>query len=157
MNVKVKPADISQKSLIRSFIQDYLTELSQFPDENPDYQDEQGIFHYPYLDDYWRNPERFPFIISYDEKQVGFAFVRKVDDHWEMAEYYVLPGFRRRRLGFSCAAKIIKNHPGLWKIGFNKQNYPSRQLWKKLAHILGHDDIEEGQLDDSHDYIFFSV
>jgi predicted acetyltransferase len=77
--------------------------------------------------------------------------------HWEMAEIYVKPEFRRRGLAFKCAADIFEKHRGQWRISFNKHNRASRNLWTKLAHGLAFADIETGEADVSHDYIRFSV
>ena len=142
---------------MRSFIQDYLAELSQFPDEAPDYKDEQGIYHYPYLDDYWQEPERFPYLMYADDEIAGFAFVRRLEDHWNMSEIYVLPRFRRYGVGLECAAQLMRKHPGTWRIRYNKHNTPSRMVWEKLVWWLGAGDVERGELDANHGYIRFSV
>jgi predicted acetyltransferase len=157
MTFSVRPATIEEKQIIKSLLQPYLTELSQFEDHEPDPKDEAGIYLYPYLDAYWQEVERFPYLLYSDKSLAGFALVRKEGDHWEMAEFYVLPEYRRRGAGMACATLIFKKHPGSWRIGFNKQNYPSRRLWRKLALALADGFSEEGEADISHDYIRFSV
>jgi len=155
MDCTVTRANIHEKEIIRALLQPYLDELSSFPDENPDYKDENDIYLYPYLNAYWQENARFPYLLYGDGKLAGFALVRQDGEHWEMAEFYVLPEFRRRGLGTACAREIFKKHPGDWRIGFNKHNLASRNLWRKLARVLSKDDIEEGSLDASHDYIRF--
>jgi predicted acetyltransferase len=157
MEFSIKPAEISEKETIFGLLQSYLTELSQFPDENPDYKDENGIYQYPYLDPYWQEDDRFPYLFYADDRLAGFSFVRKVRGKWQMAEFYVSPEFRRRGLAMKCAEDIFRIHAGRWAIRFNKHNNPSRQLWKKLADKLAEGDIEEGEADGSHDYIGFSI
>src|SRR4030042_2057135 len=157
MSFSIKPAILKEKPIIHSLLQPYLDELSRFPDENPDYKDENGIYLYPYLDAYWEEESRFPYLFYIDKKPAGFALVRKVDDHWEMSEYYVKPEYRRRRLGATCAKLVFRNHPGAWRIGFNKANQNSRNLWTKLAGNLASGQIEAGETAASHDYIRFFV
>jgi len=157
MENTIKPAAIEEKAIIRKLLQPYLTELARFPDENPDYIDENGIYYYPYLDAYWQEETRFPYLLYVNEKTAGFALVRKDGDFWHIAEFYVLAEFRRHGRGFFFAAEIFKNHPGLWKIGFNKHNLASRRLWKTLANKLAKSDVEEGEADASHDYMTFRV
>lgn len=156
MKFSIKPADISEKETIFKLLQPYLTELSRFPDENPDYKDENGIYLYPYLDNYWEEAFRFPYIFYADDELAGLALVRKDRDKWQVAEFYVLPEFRRRGLAMKCAEDIFRIQTGGWAIAFNKHNNPSRQLWKKLADKLAEGDIKEGEADGSHDYIRFS-
>ena len=157
MTFAVKSANIEEKPIILDLIQPYLAELSRLPDEDPDYKDENGIYQYPYLDHYWREKERFPYLLYGDDKIAGFALVRQDGDHWEMSEFYASPQFRRRGLAMTCVGEIFKEHPGEWRISFNKYNNPSRQLWKKLALTLAQGKIEEGESDKNHDFIRFTV
>ena len=157
MVFSIEPAEIGEKATIKNLLQSYLTELSRFDDHVPDYKDETGQYAYPYLDDYWVEDARYPYLLYCDDQFAGFALVRKLDNYYEMAEFYVLPEFRLRGVGPGCATELFKRHTGMWRIGFNKQNNPSRQLWKKLAKNLACSDIEEGEVDISHDYISFTV
>ena len=157
MKYEIKIAQITDKETIKNLLQPYLTELSVFPDEDPDYKDKNGTYLYPYLNAYWIENERFPYLLYSDGRLAGFALIQQDVDHWEIAEYYVVPEFRRHGLGETCATDIFKRHPGMWKIWFNKHNQPSRALWHKLSRILAHGDIEEGELDINHDYIRFVV
>jgi len=157
MEYTIKPAKIEEKEMIRRLIQPYLSELSRFPDENPDRKDENGIYVYPYLDAYWEEDSRFPYLFYADKKLAGFALVVQDKDIWIMCEFYVLPDFRRLGLGTACATEIFRKHPGEWIIGFNKQNTASRQLWKKLAQNMSHGKIMERESDISHDHLRFTV
>lgn len=155
MTVAIKPASIEEKQVIFNLLQSYLHELSSFPDEEIDYKDEEGLYRYPYLDDYWRESERHPYLLLKDNEIAGFALVRQVGYHWQIAEFYVLPEFRRCGLATSCAIDIFKKHPGEWRIEFNKHNEHSQALWRKLAKSLSKD-ISTGELTTRHNYICFS-
>ena len=157
MNRTVKPATIEEQHVVSSLLQPYLDELSSFPDEYPDYKDENGIYDYPHLDAYWQEDERYPYLLYSNSTIAGFALVRRNDEHWEMAEFYVLPDFRRCGLGTACAREIFEKHTGEWEIGFNKHNEASRSLWQRLAEHLSKSSILSGELDTSHDYVHFST
>jgi len=158
MNNKIHLALKSEKPIIQSLLQPYLSELSRFPDEHPDSQDANGVYLYPYLDAYWREAGiRFPYLLYSGDKVTGFALVRKDGNHWEMGEFYVKPSFRHLGIAETCAGEIFRLHPGEWRIGFNKHNNASRSLWLKLAKKLARGAISEGEMDDSHDYVSFSV
>lgn len=151
----IRQAAIENRPIIHSLIQPYLTELSVFPDEDPDYRDESGVYHYAYLDAYWREPQRFPYLLYADEAVAGLALVRDAGEYWEMAEYYVKPEFRRLGLAEFAAGDIFLKHPGQWRIEFNKHNEPSRRLWNKLANRLARGKVEKGESDASHDFVRF--
>jgi predicted acetyltransferase len=157
MDYSIRLAQIGEKKIIFALLQSYLQELSHFPGEHLDYKDENGIYLYPYLDAYWQEKERYPYLLYDNEKTAGFALVRKDGDHWEMAEFYVKPLFRRRGLAAACSADICLRHTGMWKISFNKQNPPGWSLWQKLAKRLSNGAVEQGEIDSSHDYIRFSI
>jgi predicted acetyltransferase len=157
MDFSIQPAKISEKKIIFALLQPYLSELSRFPDEHVDYKDENGIYIYPYLDAYWREEESFPYLLYDRDKIAGFALVRKDNDLWELAEFYVKPIYRRRSLAETCAAEIFRRHQGTWKISFNKFNRASRGLWRKLGKNISDGEITEGEIDKSHDFIRFSM
>jgi predicted acetyltransferase len=158
MSFSVKPAALKDKSIIHSFLQPYLDELSRFPDEHPDGKDDNGVYFYPYLDAYWQEEGvRFPYLLYRGDDLAGFAMVRKEMDHWEMAEFYVKPPFRRTGLGRTCAAALLKKHPGVWRIDFNRHNLASRNLWKSLTDRLSQGEAKEGRADGSHDFLGFCV
>jgi predicted acetyltransferase len=157
MKYFIKPAEIKDKATIKDLLQPYLDELSHFPDENPDYKDENGIYLYPYLDAYWKDNTRFPYLFYDGENLTGFALVRKASEYWEMSEFYVKPEYRRRNLGITCATLLFRKHPGIWRISFNKANINSRNLWTKLANNIATGQVDAGETDASHDYIRFSV
>ncbi|OGO18058.1 MAG: hypothetical protein A2Z15_04375 [Chloroflexi bacterium RBG_16_50_11] len=157
MAFSIKPAILEEKRIIKSLLQPYLNELSHFPDEHADYKDQNGIYLYPYLDAYWQDKERFPYLLYDNAALAGFALVKKDGNHWEMSEFYVKPEFRRRGLGTTCATLLFRNHPGAWRIGYNKANRGSRNLWTRLADNLASGPVEAGETDASHDYIRFSI
>ncbi|MBN1644270.1 MAG: GNAT family N-acetyltransferase [Dehalococcoidales bacterium] len=157
MPFTVKPASLKEKTIIHTLIQPYLFELSRFPDEHAEYGNKSGIYLYPYLDAYWQEKERLPYLLYSEGILAGFALVRKDGDHWEMAEFYIKPEFRRRGLGEYSAAVLFEKHFGLWKISYNKHNVASQNLWNKLAIRFTKDDIKKGKMDASHDYLVFQV
>ena len=61
-----------------------------------------GRFEYKNLALYWSDPARLPFLARVDGKLAGFVLVRRVSqlqrdgDAYDMAEFFVLRGYRRR-------------------------------------------------------------
>ena len=153
----IKKARIEDKPTIHDFIQPYLNELSSFPDDSPDYKDKNGIYRYPYLDNYWQEDTRYPYLFFRGNKVTGFALVSYYGGYWRMSEIYVIPEFRKLKVAFDCVTEIFKEHPGKWEIQFNKDNTHSRSLWEKLADKFSTGFVSHGSLDRNHDYIRFSV
>lgn len=132
MSIIIRPATLADKQAIAAMLQDYLRELSQYfaPD-----QPKADHYDYPYLDDYWMEPgERFPFLISAEGETAGFAFVNCYsrlgqDNTWSMAEFYVLPDFRRAGVGVRAAEEIFRLFPGGWEVAVLASNDPAHTFW----------------------------
>ena len=154
---KIKLATIGEKQTIHNLFQPYLEELVSVFNESPEYKDENGVYHYPYLDNYWQEETRYPYLLYSDDRIVGFVLVGHRRTFWVIAEIYVLPEFRRHGVAFDCSKEIIQRHPGEWEISFNKHNAASRSLWEKLAEHLSNGTISVGEIDSSYDYIRFSI
>ncbi len=73
MIVQIKEASIEQKPVLERLYQLYLYDFSEFEgsDVNQD-----ALFEYKYLDHYWIEPGRFPFLIYVEGKIAGFVLVK---------------------------------------------------------------------------------
>ena len=88
--------------------------LSDFNDMNDD-----ALFDYPWFDAYFVEPEREAYFIREreSEKLLGFAMVRKHEDgRHSIAEFLVLPKYRRQGVGTQAAQACFALHDGLWEV-----------------------------------------
>ena len=150
-------AFLGEKETIGSLLQFYLDELSCFPGENAGYRDPDGKYRYLYLDACWVEPERFRCPFLSEGSIAGFAFVRMAGASREMAEFYVVPGFRGWGVGEAGGTEVLQRHPGPWAVIFNKQNGPARGLWTRLPRKLAAGRVESGEMDPGHEYVRFAV
>ncbi|MFC1952931.1 hypothetical protein ACFLWR_02230 [Chloroflexota bacterium] len=155
MIYKLKPAVIEDKEVIFNMFQPYLEELSLFPGEDEGYKDDNGVYHYPYLDEYWQKDLRHPYLLTGDDVVAGFVLVRRFNERWQIAEFYVSPEVRGISLDFACAIEIIKRHPGRWRIRFNKYNLPVGRFWPKVAKHVSQGKTRKGVADSNHYYTYF--
>jgi len=116
-----------------------------------------GQYNYKYLDRYWIERGRYPYLFFAGKEIAGFAFVRKVKKHYSVAEFFVLRKFRKRGLGLRWATEIIQEHPGEWKIDFLKKNEIAEKFWRKVASNVASDSVEKGKLSNIANYLRFSV
>jgi predicted acetyltransferase len=61
---------------------------------------------YPYLDAYWDEPERLPFLIEVDGEVVGLCLIRRRDVGWSIAEFFVRADRRRRGVGRAAVEAV---------------------------------------------------
>ena len=112
-----------QKSLMFGLLSAYLTELGT------------PSAPYPYLPLYWREPERFPYVIVAGVEIVGFALVRQVGvaSEFEMAEFYVVPGHRRAGIGRRAARELFAKHRGTWRVDAAPSNVQAQAFWASVV------------------------
>jgi predicted acetyltransferase len=157
MSNHIKKVSVEDKQTILNLWKPYIDELNNSYYESQDDKDEEEIYHYTWLDNYWQEETRFPYLVLSGKKVAGFALINFSSDYWRINEFYILPEFRRHGVAFDCATEIFRKHPGNWEISFNKRNIPGRSLWQKLAGNISKGTISTGESSSSHDYIRFSV
>jgi len=147
-------AGLADKPLIDSMLQDYLRELSLY---EPISVSESGRYDYPYLDLYWSEAGRYPYLLYLNNKVVGFALVRKDVNYYEIAEYSILSDFRRQGLGTVFASAIINKHTGKWHIEYNLPNIGGKRFWNKLVFKLAGQNYTKHPSPGNREYLEFVV
>jgi predicted acetyltransferase len=106
--------------VIKSMLDEYLSELGD-------------ATAYPYLDLYWQESTRFPYLIRVGSEVAGFALVRKNErDRFEIAEFCVLASFRRRGTGSAAAAAIFSAYSGEWEVRSFPGNAAAAAFWERV-------------------------
>ena len=141
MDVEVIPARPEQAPILANLLELYAHDFSEFIDLTlgPD-----GRFGYERLDLYWEEPGRHPFIITAGGHLAGFAFVRKGSeisddaDVWDMAEFFVVRGFRRLGVGMRAAHEVWRKFPGKWEVRVIDRNQKAKEFWRRaINEFLG--------------------
>jgi predicted acetyltransferase len=88
--VTLREAKLADRELLRRLVAEYLFEF------------DARVEPYPYLDAYWTESERQPFLVEADGNVVGLCLVRIRDNGWNIAEFSVVP--EQRRVGVGRAA-----------------------------------------------------
>lgn len=84
---------------------------------------------------YWTDPKRWPFLIRLEKETAGFALVRSLaEGSFEMAEFAILPRFRRCGLGRQAAAMAFARFPGRWRLWATEG---ARRFWPNAIASAG--------------------
>jgi len=141
MQIEITPADRDQEPVLANLLQLYAHDFSEFHKVE---LGADGRFAYQQLPLYWSDPERHPFLIWIDGKLAGFVLVKRgsgVSDDatvWDMAEYFVLRGWRRHRVGTRVAHDVWRRFPGRWQVRVMEANVAARQFWDRaISSFLG--------------------
>jgi predicted acetyltransferase len=134
LQIEVIPAGKEQEPILANLLQLYAHDFSDFHnlDLGPD-----GRFGYPSLPLYWSEPGRHPFLVWVEGKLAGFALVRRGSEVsgdetiWDMAEFFVIRGFRRRGIGTQAAHEVWRRFPGLWEVRVMQSNTAAQDFWSR--------------------------
>ncbi len=144
MNLSVSPASLTEKPLLQRLLQLYLYDFSEF--ENSDV-DEQGAYRYPWLEQYWSDPQRSPYIVRVDGKPAGFVLVNdqtvRSDNEWSIAEFFIAKKYRRQGVGQRVARIVFDRQPGSWELQVLETNRPAQHFWRRVLDDVTHGAFQE--------------
>ena len=131
--VEVSPAAPEQEPVLANLLELYVHDLSEFFDVE---LQPNGRFGYPSLSRYWQEPGRFPFLVKVDGQLAGFALVcrgSRINDDpriWDMAEFFIMRGYRRRGIGAALAQEVWRHFPGKWEVRVRESNTTALAFWE---------------------------
>lgn len=132
VDLEIIPAPPEQQPILANLLELYAHDFSEFVDVKlgPD-----GRFGYKHLPLYWKEPDRYPFLIKANGHLAGLVFVRRGSeishdtDVWDMAEFFIVRGLRRLGLGMRAAHDIWKKFPGRWEVRVIDRNETAKDFW----------------------------
>jgi predicted acetyltransferase len=133
-HIEVIPAAAEQEPAMANLLELYGHDFSEFHDLEIG---ADGRFGYPSLPLYWSEPDRYPFLVKVDGKLAGLVLVKRgsgVSGNravWDMAEFFVLRGCRRRGIGTQVAHEVWKQFPGPWEVRVMKSNVSAHDFWTR--------------------------
>jgi predicted acetyltransferase len=149
MIVEVSKAPISDKPLLQRMMELYLYDFSEFDHGD---LDENGCYGYRWLDYYWSENERHPFIVRVDGKLAGFVLVNRYTylpgSEWSIAEFFIMRKYRGKGIGKNVAFNIFDRFHGRWEVHELESNKPSHEFWRKVISDYTHGNYSETRLDD---------
>jgi predicted acetyltransferase len=133
-HIEVIPAAKEQMPILANLFELYAYDFSDFLDLElgPD-----GRFGYQRLPLYWSEPGRHPFLVRLNGKLAGLVLVKRGSEIsgqemvWDMAEFFVLRGYRRHGIGTEVARQVWNRLPGLWEIRVMQSNLPALPFWER--------------------------
>ncbi len=132
VNVEIIPALAEQEPIVANLLELYAHDFSEFIDLK---LGANGRFGYQRLSSYWKESDRYPFLIKVDGHWAGFVFVRRGSeisddqDIWDMAEFFIVRGYRRLGIGKRAAHEIWKKFPGRWEVRVIGRNPKAKDFW----------------------------
>lgn len=116
-----------------------MLQYSLFEESEHDLNDmnKDAIFEYKYFDSYFIDNDRYAYFIKEkgSDKLLGFAmineYMQKFEDGHSIAEYLVIPKYRRKKIGQKIAFEIFNKYPGNWEVKPAYNSQKAYLFWEK--------------------------
>ena len=138
--VSLEVASPVDEEALSELLEDYIGELSTlFAIE----ADGDGRFRYDKLPLYWTEPDRrFAFFIRSGTDRVGVALATResathdAPEHFDVAEFFVLPAHRGRSVGRQAAFLLWDRLPGHWVVRVFQANVAALPFWRRHRSVI---------------------
>ncbi|WP_193105030.1 GNAT family N-acetyltransferase [Brachybacterium sp. FME24] len=127
----VLPASGEDFDLLGRLLQLYFYDFSEYTGDDVD---DEGSFHYAWLDTYRHEQDRYAYVVRVDGHPAGFALVRQ-GDPTQMAEFFVLRKYRRDGVGRRTARLLFDAHVGSWSVTQLATNPEATSFWRRAIPV----------------------
>lgn len=135
MKTKIISVTEDRKATLANLLEKYLYEFSQYDKWE---LDDNGLFGYDYIDEYFTEDDRFAYFIYADNKLAGFVLLNKYPEcdkpiDWSIAEFFVSYNFRKQGVATETVRQLFEKHKGYYHIKYHRMNTASVIFWNKVA------------------------
>jgi predicted acetyltransferase len=133
-HIEVLPASAEQSTILANLLELYAHDFSEFHDID---LGADGRFGYQSLSLYWSEPDRHPFLVKMDGKLAGLVLVKRGSEVsgdktvWDMAEFFVIRGYRRQGIGTQIAHEVWRRFQGAWEVRVMQSNTSAYHFWAR--------------------------
>lgn len=133
--VSLIEAGENEKTALFNLFEKYFYEFSQW--EKDDVEDD-GLYHYEWLDCYFTEENRFPCLIKVDGKLAGFVLISDYPEVPEeptdfcLSEFFVMHKYRRCGVGRQAVFRVLDKHHGKWQLKCHPHNIASVKFWNTV-------------------------
>jgi predicted acetyltransferase len=151
VQVQIVPAGIADRAIVANLFQLYLYDFSETLGTTVE---PNGLFAHPDISVYWTDAHRFPFLFDYKARPAGFALVGRgsvwSDDPevFDVAEFFVLRGLRRKGIGRIAAEALFAQFPGSWDVRVLVNDRAALDFWTAVIQGSAKGPVKHGEWKD---------
>lgn len=158
MNIEIVKVFKENKNILWNLLQFALYDGSFYVDNQIN---DKGIFEYKWFENYFTDDNRSAYFIKQDNNILGFVMINanlKVTHDCNaqtIAEFLVLPQYRKKHIGKTVAYKIFDTFSGEWEIQPMGNNIGAYQFWEKIIKEYSKDNYKIHTLDNMENIFVF--
>ncbi|MEO0582410.1 MAG: GNAT family N-acetyltransferase [Bacteroidota bacterium] len=143
--MELTQAKKADQDVLRHLLELYCYDFSEILQTDVD---AHGLFHYPYLDLYFEEEDRHPYLVKVDGKYAGFVLINSVLQYLDdpkaraIAEFFILRKYRRKGLGEKVAFMAFASFPGKWEVSVLASHTSALTFWKRVIGAYTGDKFE---------------
>ena len=145
MDIFLEKVTIDRKDTLYRLLQ-----YSLFEESGNDLNEmnDNAIFEYKYFERYFTDDDRDAYFIKEQNtnKLLGFAMVNTYmqifDNGHSIAEYMVIPKYRRNKIGKRVAIELFNKYKGNWEIKPSFNSNKAYLFWKNVVEDYTHNNFE---------------
>lgn len=145
MDIYLEKVDNTDRNTLYRLLQYSLFELSDFDLRDVD---DEAVFEYKYFDKYLTSDDRDAFFIKdkNTNKLLGFVmintYLRFCGSGHSIAEFMVLPKYRRNKIGKKAAFKVFNKYHGNWEVEPVSDSKRAYMFWENVIKEYTSDNYE---------------
>lgn len=145
MDIFLEKVTVDYKDILYRLLQYSLFEESE---NDLNEMNDNAIFEYKYFDKYFTDDDRDAYFIREQNtnKLLGFAmvntYVQIFDNGHSIAEYMVIPKYRRNKIGKKTAIELFNKYKGNWEVKPSFNSNKAYLFWKNVVEDYTHNNFE---------------
>ena len=144
MNYEIVRVEKEDKDKLYKLLQYALYDGSQYIDNDIN---EDCIFEYTWFNNYFTDPDRYAYFIKNGNEYLGMVMVNEhlkfSDNGKSVAEFLVMPKYRRHHIGKKVAYEIFDKFKGNWEVEPMENNQGAYSFWKNIINEYTNGNYEE--------------
>lgn len=135
MDIYLEKVGIDKKETLYRLLQYSLFEESE---NDLNEMNDEAIFEYKYFDSYFSDDDRDAYFIREQgtDKILGFAMINTymqiLESGHSIAEYMVIPKYRRNKIGKKVATLLFDKYRGDWEVSPSFNSEKAYLFWKNV-------------------------
>ena len=135
MNIFLEKVDVNDKEILYRLLQYSLFEESE---NDLNEMNDKAIFEYQYFEKYFTDKDRDAYFIKEKNtnKLLGFAMINTYtqifDNGHSIAEYMIIPKYRRNKIGKKIAIELFNKYKGNWEVKPSLNSNKAYLFWENV-------------------------
>ena len=144
MDIKLEKVTSEEKAILYNLLQFAIYDASQYVDID---LNELGFFDYDWFENYFTDHDRDAYFIKMSDKLIGFVMVNEnlkiYSNGKSIAEFLILPSYRRKKIGKQVAITIFDMYLGNWEVEPIENSIQAYKFWQNTIKEYTNNNYEE--------------